>query len=566
MNILNNIKIRSFYMSFIIFFIVLPSLIAAIFAYKMTEYNIKRNYNENYLAATVEDIKSGISVISSQLTNYTLQFLGYENINKILANKSYSYSEMEYALAPYFDNIFENNSYIECIDLIFPDGKQYSFYKSDNIPHPIDEQALQKLSNRKFSVSYIKSNDTVYYSFSRQLYRYTNSQHIADIIFYINKDAITSLLSAADSSDVNVYITSDKKIMAHTDIDYIGATLYLPEIISDGKTDTPISSQGYTVSEFAVKNSSIANDLTITGIVSNKVLLSHMNKILTTLLFLLFATTAIAILFAGIISRNLTYRIKFLERQMKRYISEHKNFKPITPSNEISSLEVSFNTLANEISDLLGNLEEEKQKQIKAEIRALQSQINPHFIYNALDAISWKAKRNRQYEIDEMIITLATFFRTGLHKGDDVISIEDEIANVNSYLDIEKARFPELFKVQYNIDPEILKYETVKIILQPLVENSIRHGFKTLKNKQGLLIINGRKDNDDIIFEIIDNGCGLDCDPLSKGSEHDGYGVKNVSQRLRLYYGDDYGLSYSDNPDSPGTKVTVRIKAVPLQS
>jgi two-component system sensor histidine kinase YesM len=553
-------------MSFIIFFIVLPSLIAAIFAYEMTKYNINRNYTENYLAATVEDIESGISIISSQLTNYTLQFLGYEDINKILANKSYSYNEMEYALAPYFDNIFENDSYIECIDFIFPDGKQYSFYKSDYIPHIIDEQALKKLSNRKFLVSYIKSNDTLYYSFSRQLYRYTNSQHIGDIIFYINKDAITSLLSAADSSDVKVFISSDKKIIAHTDIDYIGATLYLPEIISEGKTGAPLSSNGYTVSEFKVNNSSIYNHLTITGIVSNKVLLGNMNKILTILLFLLFVTTAMAILFAGIISHNMTYRIKFLENQMKRYISEHKNFKPIAPSNEIASLEVSFNTLANEISDLLVNLEEEKRKQIKAEITALQSQINPHFIYNALDAISWKAKRNRQYEIDDMIITLATFFRTGLHKGDDVVSIEDEIANVNSYLNIEKIRFPDLFKVQYNIDPEILRYETVKIVLQPLVENSIKHGFKTLKNKQGLLIINGRKDNDDIIFEIIDNGCGLNCNPLSNNSDHDGYGVKNVNQRLRLYYGENYGLSYSDNPDGHGTMVTVRIKAVPIKS
>jgi len=563
MKILNNIKIKNFYMSFIILFTILPSLIAMLIAYKSTKQTIKNNYTHNYLENTFNEIENSLSVISSQLTDYTLQFLGYNDIKKIFLNTSVSYEEKVNVLTPYFNTLLENNDYIESIDFVFPNGYQHSFYRNKSVSHTLEADYLANLSNRKFSITPITNQNLLYYAFGKQLYSYNNSYVFGNIIFYIKGTTLTSLIST-NSSDIIFFISGDEKIITHTNVNHIGATLYLPEILLDKKNNTPISSKGYTISKFPIKAPSIQNKLTITGIISDAVLSSQMNIILILLFALLFITSFISIFLAAILSRKLTRRIKNLQWQMKQYIMCYENFTPITPSNEIASLEISFNTLTKEISNLISQIKDEKEKQVRAEITALQSQINPHFIYNALDTISWKAKANRQYEIDDMLVTLATFFRTGLHSGDEIISIADEISHVNSYLTIEKIRFPELFEVQYDIDPEIMNYQTVKIILQPLVENSIKHGFKTLKNRKGLLKISGRKDNDTIIFKILDNGCGLTRNPLEHKSRS--YGVRNINQRLCLYYGNDYCLSYSDNPDGCGTLVTVRIKAISIDN
>lgn len=550
-------------MLFIMLFTIIPSLIATTIAYNSTKQTIENNYTQNYMENSFYEIENSVSIISSHLTDYTLQFSGYNDIKKIFLNPSCSYEDKITVLTPYFITLLENNDYIKCIDFVFLDGERHSFYINTPAPYTPTRDYIENFSNRKFSIEPVINNNSLYYAFGKQLYSYNNNYVFGNIIFYIDGNAITSLLST-NSSDIVFFITEDEKIITHTNIDRIGATLYLPEILLDKKSDSYISSEKHTISEFLINVPSIQNNLKVTGIFSRKALSSQMYKILTLLFTLLFITIFISIFLGVILSRKLTHRIKNLQQQMKQYIMCYENFTPITPSNEIASLEISFNTLAEEISNLILQIKDEKEKQIKAEITALQSQINPHFIYNALDTISWKAKRNRQFEIDDMIVTLATFFRTGLHRGDEIVSVADEISHVNSYLTIEKIRFPELFEFQCNIDPEIMNYRTVKIILQPLVENSIKHGFKTFKNKKGLLKIDGYKEDDTIIFKIYDNGCGLSCNPLEQKSQ--GYGVRNVNQRLQLYYGNNYGLSYSDNPEGCGTLVTVRIKAITIDN
>lgn len=550
-------------MSFIMLFTIIPSLIAITIAYKTTKQTIENNYTQNYLENSFYEIENSLSIISSHLTDYTLQFSGYSDIKKIFLNPSCSYDEKITVLTPYFITLLENNDYIKCIDFVFLDGKQHSFYINTPVTHTLKKDYMDKFSNRKFSIEPVINNNSLYYAFGKQLYSYNNNYIFGDIIFYIDGNAITSLIST-NSTDIVFFISEDEKIITHTNIDHIGSILYLPETLSDKKSNSYISSAKYKISEFLINVPSIQNELKFTGIFSHKALSNQMNKILTLLFTLLFIIIFISIFLSVILSRKLTRRIKNLQWQMKKYTMCYEDFTPITPSNEIASLEISFNTLAEEISNLISQIKDEKEKQVKAEITALQSQINPHFIYNALDTISWKAKRNHQFEIDDMIVTLATFFRTGLHRGDEIISVSDEISHVNSYLTIEKIRFPELFEFQCNIDPEIMNYQTIKIILQPLVENSIKHGFKTLKSKKGLLKINGYKENDTIIFEVYDNGCGLSCNPLEQQSQ--GYGVRNVNQRLQLYYGKEYGLAYSDNPEGCGTLVTVRIKAISIDN
>ena len=202
---------------------------------------------------------------------------------------------------------------------------------------------------------------------------------------------------------------------------------------------------------------------------------------------------------------------------------------------------------------------EEKEKQRIAELKALQAQINPHFMYNALDAIIWHAKLKNQEYLADMVYELATFFKISLHKGENFIYVWEEIKHVESYVKIEQMRFPNLFEIHYRIQEDILQTKILKIILQPLVENAIKHGFEYIESG-GVITIVGYSDGDDLVFEIEDNGAGMKFDPLSVAYTSNGYGIKNVHERLVLEYGQGYGLTFYSE-EGKGTRVVVRLKA-----
>lgn len=245
-----------------------------------------------------------------------------------------------------------------------------------------------------------------------------------------------------------------------------------------------------------------------------------------------------------------------LQNCMNQFAGNHNSFSQIPSSNELAVLENSFNQMASEINTLISEIETEKDKQVLAEINALQSQINPHFLYNALGAISWKAKENRQYEIDDMIIALSTFFRIGLHKGDTMITIAEELQHLQSYLEIEMIRFPNLFEINYDIDPDVIQQIIPKIILQPLVENSINHGLRNQNIQNGCITITIKKMDDILYFEVKDNGIGFHCNENElphSSKETGGYGLFNVNERLIRYYGSNHQLHIKSIPGS-GTK------------
>ena len=556
MNIIQNMKIRTFLILFIIFFIFAPSLLSVFFAYSFTKRTVSNDYSKSYMYSTFEEIESSIYASTLQLTEYTMQFLGYRNSKK--ATYDSNPENQELFIREFFENIIEESNIIESIDYIYPDGKTINIKKDNENLTIHDDKFFSDMTKNHFKISYIIDEDKVYYAFAKQIYSFENNSHLGDVVFYLNEGFFKEFTSSAISPEITFFISYDGKIISHPNTEYIGSKLYIPEEVLSNESGIYSKSQ-YSYATHIIKNNSIEKDLQITGIVSNQALFSTMNDVVIYLVILLLVSVTFAIILAVLLSKKLTYKIEKLKSNMADYMQNHESYNPIIPSNEIGSLEISFNNLTEEITNLLHNLAKEKEKQIDYEIRALQSQINPHFIYNVLDSISWKAKENHQYEIDDMVITLAKFFRIGLHKGDNIITVSDEIEHVKSYLKIEKIRFPELFEATFNIDNDILDKKIIKLILQPLVENSIKHGFSNIKNKPGHIVINGYKKDDSLYFEVIDDGCGMNFDDaLSYSSK--GYGIKNVHRRIRLQYGDEYGITYSPNPDGQGTKATIRIK------
>jgi len=222
-------------------------------------------------------------------------------------------------------------------------------------------------------------------------------------------------------------------------------------------------------------------------------------------------------------------------------------------SDEIGELGSSFNTMVKEINNLINLVQiEEKSKRI-AEINVLQAQIKPHFMYNTLDTIRWMAEEHNEEDIVEIIEAFTNLLRISLSKGKEMISVKDELNHVQSYLIIQKIRYEEKLDYEIQFDENILEYQLIKLILQPLVENAIYHGIKE-KRGNGKILITGKIEGDMLCFTVSDNGKGMEEEVLNKINKmltnsgenkiEIGYGIFNVNERIRIIYGEKYGLKY----------------------
>lgn len=228
--------------------------------------------------------------------------------------------------------------------------------------------------------------------------------------------------------------------------------------------------------------------------------------------------------------------------------------------DEIGDLIRGFGSMIGKINHLINEVYEGKLLQRKYEMRALQAQINPHFLYNSLSLINWKALEAGKEDISKLTLALSSFYRTSLNRGNNILTIEKEIENMKSYLEIQSCMHDDSFDVTMDIDESIFPYETLNLLLQPLVENSIEHGIDLLENRKGYIKIIGRADNEKIYLIVEDNGIGIEPDILASILEFKtrGYGVRNVNERIKLFYGEEYQLQI-ESEVGKGTRSTITI-------
>jgi two-component system sensor histidine kinase YesM len=234
------------------------------------------------------------------------------------------------------------------------------------------------------------------------------------------------------------------------------------------------------------------------------------------------------------------------------------------PSDEIGELGLGFNEMIERIQSLIDQVYVEQRSKREAEIRILQEQIKPHFLYNTLDTIQWMAQEHRVDDVVSMVGALSSLFRIGLNKGREFISLSDELEHVESYLCIQKMRYEEKFDYSIRCDPGLRSRQVMRLTLQPLVENAIYHGIKERRG-HGTLLVEARADGGDLLITVSDDGVGMSEDTLAQleesleegGSPIGGYGIHNVHERIRLTFGKPYGLSFT-SVFGEGTVVTVR--------
>lgn len=396
-------------------------------------------------------------------------------------------------------------------------------------------------------------------------------QKLGAAYIFIDQQIIYNLIKRDSISDYSMIIANDNYIVSHQEEQYIGKIFLESNQFSNKE-------KGYEIKNIAKINSLVVTSQLkelknhydfgwkIVTIQSYNNLLIEINNLKGAIFGITIAASILAIFIGVTLANRLVGPIKKLSIRVENYnfenINSNSNDK-LKSKDEIYLLEVTYDKMVERIFNLLQKNRYDMEVQRKLELDSLQMQINPHFLYNTLDAIAWLAKIKKQVEIENIIMSLAQFFRITLHNGDKFITVGEEIELIKKYLDIEKFRFPERFEVYFDVDERIIGHQTLKLILQPVVENAIKHGLAVAKYR-GHIYISVKMEQNNIIYQIKDDGVGFapPADILvkdeKKSYQQGGYGLINVNERIKLEYGEGYGLTVESSPNQ-GTLVTIII-------
>lgn len=293
----------------------------------------------------------------------------------------------------------------------------------------------------------------------------------------------------------------------------------------------------------------------------------NVNDMIRLSLWLAVVVLAVAVLTSWLLSRLIGKPLRGLASAMESFESDadHFTYRPVGGTREVQELSDSFEHMVLRIQELMTTVREEEVNLRKTELKALQAQINPHFLYNTLDSIAWMCEQGRNADAVKMVHALARLFRISISRGHELIPIAKELEHAESYLQIQMYRYKNQFTYTFDVDPDCLGYYCNKITLQPIIENSINHGLD-LMVEEGRIDVRVRFDGDDIVFSVQDNGVGMSPEQLEAIMQHGptdrtGIGIKNVNDRLKIYFGRNYGLSITSEPDV-GTCVEIRMPRI----
>lgn len=385
-------------------------------------------------------------------------------------------------------------------------------------------------------------------------------------VFYLLEAALSDMYAAADpAGGYSFVMRSDGYVVSHERKEFAGRTLIYENLFALGRRQYQYAKMDGTrkfvvVRDMTELNTHYGFDFYIVGVMDY----DYYYGAFTMLTYIFIAVSSV--IFAGGIalavvrSRRISRPLVELNDSIGEVIrTGRRSPKTTKEGDEIYQLEKNYDEMMDRIFALMQKNREDMETQRKLELDTLQMQINPHFLYNTLDAVVWMAKIKKEREIENLVLNLAMFFRLSLHKGDKYITVAEEIEICRHYLEIENVRFPDKAAATFEVDESVAKYKTLKLILQPIVENAMKYAFPA---GTGRLDVRVRGEGNDVVYEVTDDGVGFDVTPdlltLHGGGKSGGYGLYNVNERIKLEYGAAYGITVTSGRGQ-GTRVVLRI-------
>ncbi len=559
---------------------VIAVLIFLFIALNFTKNTIYEN-SVNYTSQIIKQVNYDIDSYMEYLLNISSIVAKSSDVSQYLYNEDQSLEEQteeKQRILSQFTTIRDSRADIYNIAAVANNGRSILNDGEDEFTEYINikeenwyQAALNSKNGIAISSSHVQNSIQSSYKWvitlSRALVNYKTGDNDGVFFVDLNYSAISELCNNNNIGSKGYIFILDEKgnIIYHPkqQLMYGGLMSENIEQIMSSKTDYFLTDEGdklYTISK------SDMTGWTVVGAIYTSELLKNNKQ--AQMLYLLVAAILLlgVIAISSIISREITKPIRQLRDSMSM-VEKGKFDKAnveVTGANEVGSLSKSFNVMTERIHTLMEqNVYEQKQKR-KSEMKALQAQINPHFLYNTLDSIIWMSEAGRNEAVVLMTSALAKLLRQTISNDKEQVPISQEIEYVRSYLTIQKMRYKD--KLEYSIDvaPEINHVMIIKFALQPLVENAIYHGLK-YKETKGNLDIKGYRRGKRAYITITDDGIGMDEDTLyhlfdetRKEHKSNGVGVTNVQKRLQLYYGSEYGISYISRKGI-GTVATVTV-------
>ncbi|RXI54878.1 sensor histidine kinase [Clostridium tetani] len=451
-------------------------------------------------------------------------------------------------------------------DNLVIDVSQREYFKkamSTNVEYVISKPVVSRSDNKPiFLICYPILND--------------NKDKIGFINGSVNLDKISNIIHDIDihngfawimNKNTDIYSTTKENLNSN----YISSEgLYSIVNQSKNKSLGTVSFKNVHNKESTVFFSSVpyTEDWILCIIVENNEIHTQINQIINLILLVGLILLLAAILLSIVISGSIVKPIHRLKNNMLEISKGNfDSYYEIENNDEISILGQVFNQMLTDIKRLINKVYQVEKQKRSAELRVLQSQINPHFLYNTLDTIQWKALEYNAFEVADMINSLSGFFRISLSDGKEFITISDEVEHVSNYLEIQKIRYKDKISYSIDVDNSVEQYLVPKLIVQPLVENSIYHGLKLQKHKGVINVYISSKDGF-LLIEVLDNGLGMDVEQLItlrknlwESIETNHYGLYNINERLKLAFGEKYSIEIKSELKI-GTQVLLRIPLI----
>ncbi|WP_428769125.1 sensor histidine kinase [Treponema sp. HNW] len=535
--------------------LIITALIYGIF-YKRMQNQIRRDTSNiiNQISYATDIITNQLEAISTTLI-YTERIQNY--LHNIYMEQKISRADIftvEQGIAIFYDNTYMRN--ITVYDINY-NSVQFPIEVSNNSKKLIQDHTYDTFSHRPIWTLDGK-NRLIHLIRPIESSRNFTLLGFLDIVLY--PEALKKQFTQIDFDQKGKLILLDEHMIPIT-----GTLEQLPENITanitanSGSFITRISKKE---SYFVFYQKSSITHWTTVGLIARQTFYSDIKQIMLIVFIFILSIISTAIYFSFMFSHYSVERVNRLTTAMEHFSKGHlTTYLEPDDNPEFGEVCNHFNNMVKQINDLINSKYRSELLKQKAELKMLQAQINPHFLYNTLNVMYWKAEISSQKDIAQMILSLANLLRTSMNRNIDFVTLKEEIANINDYLYIQRIRFQEKVTVKICIPKSIEMYMLPKLILQPVIENAFVHGMEP-KAGNGTITISAEEIKDDLLLIITDDGVGIDKailkTLLTKHPEKGCQGLYNVHKRIQLYYGMKYGVSIKSS-STEGTSVMIKL-------
>ncbi|WP_424769236.1 sensor histidine kinase [Paenibacillus sp. sgz302251] len=562
-------SIRSKVMLFSVVLAICPLLIVSGFSY-FESTRVVRNQVIDLNLVNAKQIANHLDMIINDVNTISLNLIQNDEVAAYLHSPSAEFKQQNYSrMVSILNDQTFNKKYI------------YSIYVQDLSEKGFDNRGAVNLvpSDRLLQAKALKGKDSWYddtvFVQNKEVKVITMIRDIRDIhhvsrslgILKINvlESSIRDLYQTDSQEKRLFYLINDENVILSTVSSELIGSRIAPSFIHPDMDRRP---EGYFNTDIdgtkhlAVFHRMKSQNWRIVELTPNELILKPGNVIKRATFFSIVVSFAICLAVILLFAARVLTPLKQIRVLMRRV--ERENFDTemkVRGNDEITLLAIGFNQMSQKLDELINEVHVSKMKQKEAQLKALQEQINPHFLYNTLDLIYWMSRMENAFDTSVMINSLSQLFRIGLNSGSRFTTVRKEVEHLEHYILIQQKRYEESISFTMNIETETLDCTVTKMVLQPIVENAIRHGIEAVDGS-GRIEIRIFQDGDMLVYSVSDDGGGADEDAIQEmlsrpAEEAPGLGLKNIHDRIKLNYGSPYGVEFVSVP-SKGTTVSVR--------